>query len=305
MKNLLYCCLVCLLAFQAQAQTTATQTVASGKSNPVMIKVTDENTEFRISKIYAVVVGVSRFTDTKLNLNYADDDAKAYYDFLKSPAGGAVPDEHITLLLNEKATRANIIRALNRQFRSTEPEDMIIIYMASHGVPASSGNKLFFLGADTDIENLEGTGVSQQEFNDAFVNAKATKKVWIADVCHAGTVIDIKDMMRSDERAASNMVHRLLSNISSHDESMIILSASSAGETSRESKEWGGGHGVFTYYLLQGLKGAADTNKNGLVDIKEAYEYLRSHVATDTKEKQFPLLNGKYSKSFPMSAVMK
>jgi uncharacterized caspase-like protein len=87
--------------------------------------------------------------------------------------------------------------------------------------------------------------------------------------------------------------------------SFIILSASSAGETSREGKQWGGGHGVFTYYLLEGLKGAADTNKNGLVDIKETYEYIRTHVSSDTKEKQFPLLNGRYSKSFPMGAVMK
>jgi uncharacterized caspase-like protein len=220
MKHFPISMLVLLLAFQAKAQL---QPTASGKSNPVMIKVNDQNSEFKISKIYAVVVGVSKFLDPKLNLTYADRDAKSYYNFLKSPAGGRVAEENISLLLNEKATRANIIKALNKQFRNASPDDMIVIYMASHGVPAGTGNKLFFLGSDTDTENLEGTGVSQQEFSEAFLSSKASKKVWIADVCHAGTVIDVQESMRSDERGASNMVHRLLYNIASQEESFMVV----------------------------------------------------------------------------------
>jgi uncharacterized caspase-like protein len=111
-------------------------------------------------------------------------------------------------------------------------------------------------------------------------------------------------MMRGEEeKAASNMVSRLLSNVASHDKNLIMLTASSAGETSQEAKEWGGGHGVFTHYLVEGLQGAADENKNGLVDIREAYEYVRMKVSHDTKKKQYPELKGVYNNRFPMSVI--
>jgi uncharacterized caspase-like protein len=250
---------------------------------------TPENTATKLANVYAVIVGVSDYVDKKMNLKYADDDANLFYNFLKSPYGGAVPDQNITLLLNEKATRANIIKAVNSQFKNAFEEDVVIVYIASHGMPSSLGDELYFLGSDTDRENLEGTGVSQYDIQKALNNCKSQKKIWVSDACHSGTVGTSGVMMRSEEeRAASNMVNRLLSNVASYDKNLILLTASSAGETSQEASQWGGGHGVFTHYLVDGLQGAADENKNGLVDIRELYEYVRMKYPNDTNKKQFP-----------------
>jgi hypothetical protein len=258
----------------------------------------------KLANVYAVIVGVSNYKDPKMNLQYADDDATLFYNFLRSPFGGAVPEKNITLLLNENATRANIIRAVNNQFRNAFEEDVVIVYVASHGMPSALGDELYFLGSDTDRDNLEGTGVSQYDIQKALNNCRSQKKIWVSDACHSGSVGATGVMMRGEEeKAASNMVSRLLSNVASHDKNLIMLTASSAGETSQEAKEWGGGHGVFTHYLVEGLQGAADENKNGLVDIREAYEYVRMKVSHDTKKKQYPELKGVYNNRFPMSVI--
>lgn len=258
----------------------------------------------KLAKVYAVIVGVSDYHDKKMNLKYADDDARLFYNFLKSPHGGAVPDQNITLLLNADATRANIIKAVNNQFKNAFEEDVVFVYMASHGVPSAHGDELYFLGSDTDRDNLEGTGVSQYDIQKALNNCRSQKKIWVSDACHSGSVGANGTIMRGEEeRAASNMVNRLMTNVASHDKNLILLTASSAGETSQESAQWGGGHGVFTHYLVEGLQGAADENKNGLVDIRELYEYVRSKVSVETNKKQFPELKGVYHNRFPMSVV--
>jgi hypothetical protein len=258
----------------------------------------------KLANVYAVIIGVSNYKDSKMNLQYADDDANLFYNFLRSPFGGAVPEKNITLLLNENATRANIIKAVNNQFRNAFEEDVVIVYVASHGMPSALGDELYFLGSDTDRENLEGTGVSQYDIQKALNNCRSQKKIWVSDACHSGSVGATGVMMRGEEeKAASNMVNRLLTNVTSHDKNLIMLTASSAGETSQESKQWGGGHGVFTHYLVEGLNGAADENKNGLVDIREAYEYVRQKVSQETKKKQYPELKGVYNNKFPMSVV--
>lgn len=258
----------------------------------------------KMPKVYAVVIGVSEYKDRTMNLEFADDDARLFYDYLKSPNGGALPDDHITLLLNEKATRANIIKALNIQFKNAFEEDMVIVYIASHGMPSASGNKLYFLGADTDKDNLEGTGVAQGDILDAINNCKAEKKVWIADACHSGGVgLDAGGTRGQEDAANSTMVSRLMSGIADYKKNMILLTASSAGETSQESKLWGDGHGVFTWYLVKGLKGEADAGSDGIVDIREIYEYTRNKVSADTYKKQFPELKGMYKDRFPMSVV--
>ena len=300
-----FCILCCLpgIHWPAAAQEF------SSLSNVVALNVKTEDHEFKTSKIYAVIVGISQYQESQWNLTFADDDAQLYYNFLRSPSGGSVPERNISLLLNEQATRANIIKALTTQFDNAFEEDLVIVYIAAHGVPSRRGNRLFFLGADTDTKNLEGTAISQGEFEEALTGTKAQKRTWIADACHSGTVVNseiaIQGMERGlGEKPKATLVHRLLNKIASTEAGFIILSASSAGETSKESKEWGGGHGVFTYYMVEGLKGAADSNKNSLVDIREMFEYVRAKVAEETDNEQYPLLNGKFSRYFPMSVVV-
>src|SRR6185503_5195657 len=79
-----------------------------------------QNSKTREPQIYAVVVGISSYRDDNIpGLNFADKDAIAFADFLKTPNAGAVPDQNIALLTNEKATRSNIIKELGRLVSSS------------------------------------------------------------------------------------------------------------------------------------------------------------------------------------------
>lgn len=257
----------------------------------------DVNIEANIKmpQIWAVVVGVSQYKDASKNLKYADKDATDFYNFMKSPQGGALTDEHITLLTNEKATRGNIIKALNEKFNHAFEDDMVVLFIASHGQPDPVGNEVYFLNYDAESDNLGGTAVSQIDIEKVFQRTRAKKKIWFADACHSGGA---GLQVRADHTALTN---KLLSEIANSSNGMALLTASSSSEYSYEDAKWGGGHGVFTHYLLRGMKGEADKDANGLVDLRELYEFVYRQVSHDTNGQQHPELKGNFDNKLPIA----
>ena len=73
-----------------------------------------------------------------------------------------------------------------------------------------------------------------------------------------------------------------------------MISASDDKQFSQESKNWGGGHGVFTYFLFEGLKGNADYNKDAHVTLGELIPYLSEQVRRATRNAQSPAVAGKF-----------
>ena len=85
-----------------------------------------------------------------------------------------------------------------------------------------------------------------------------------------------------------------LQNLSTVSDGVCIISASDDSQFSQESAQWGGGHGVFTHYLLQGLKGEADYNRDGVVNLGEIIPYLSENVRRATRNLQTPTVAGKF-----------
>lgn len=254
----------------------------------------------KLPKIWAVVVGISKYQDKEINLEFADKDAQAFYGFLRSPSGGAVPDDRIELLTNRNATRAEIIRAINQKLRLAFDDDEVVLYFACHGIPDEVSNELYFMSYDADRDNIAGTGVSQTDIQKAIGSARAKKVLLITDACHSGGLGLAPAIAQRGDYAS--MTNRLLLQLSEARDGVGILSASSTSEYSNEGKRWEG-HGVFTYYLLNGLSGAADKNNDGTVTLREIYEYVYDKVAHDTETKQHPVLQGKYDNDLPVSVI--
>ena len=82
---------------------------------------------------YAVVVGCADYQMQGLDLRYSDDDAYRYYAYLLSCEGGAIPAENISILVDEAATKQNIIKTMNDVYSKAGPEDMLIFYFSGHG----------------------------------------------------------------------------------------------------------------------------------------------------------------------------
>lgn len=224
------------------------------------------------SQTFAMIVGISKYKYVR-PLAYADKDAELFRDFLKSPGGGSIKDENIFCLLNEKATNSNFWSKGFQWIKAKELKkgDRLFIYLAGHG-DAIDEDQFFFLGYDCnpggDKNNYLVSGAIQ------LFNLK--KK--IADETSKGVeVIFIMDACRSDELPGGLPGQNFLNTaVSEKKVGEMIMLATGAGQESLEDASIGNGHGLFTYYLVDGLAGSADSI--GVPDDKITFQEIRSYV---------------------------
>lgn len=230
-----------------------------------------------IPRGYALIIGVSQYKNLPgdAQLLYADRDADAMYSILISPEGGNFRAENVHRLTGTKATLANLKQELEQWLPSVaREEDRVVIYFAGHGF--IKGNRGYLAPYDLDPNNIPGTGYPMETLGSvAGAKIKSKWKVLITDACHSGVITP-------EDNAALNKGLLDLSR------SMFSLTASRDRERSFESKEWGGGHGIFTYYVVKGMEGEADENGDGIVTADELAEYTRRNVREATKGQQNP-----------------
>lgn len=237
-------------------------------------------------KIYVVIVGVSRYNHIR-SLNYTDDDAYKVAMFFKSPEGGSLPDEQLSLLIDEDATKDNIINALKNTFGKAESNDVVIFYFAGHGKDGA------FLPMDYDGTNNE---LAHATVSDIFRSSNAKHKICIADACHSGGL----DRGARDAGIA-NVLETYYDAWNNSSGGTALMMSSKSEETSLEFK--GFRQGVFSYFLIKGLKGEADSDNNHIVTIKEIYDYVNTNVREYTGYGQNPVINGSFDKNMPVSVV--
>jgi hypothetical protein len=247
--------------------------------------------EKRAGRLFAVVIGISHYTkagDQQINdLQYADRDARSVLDFLKSPAGGGVADQDSLLLLNGDATTEQVRHALFTFLTRPQEQDTVIIYIAGHGAPDPlDPRNIYFLTADAKPDDMGGTAFPMWQLQDVFERVlKAKRVITFADTCHSYGFSGAR--AGAGQRHANNLVNQYLQRYASKGQRAVIT-ASDISESSFEDAKWGDGHGVFTYFLLQGLQGKADANHDGVVTAGELFNYLKQSVPSATGGKQNP-----------------
>ena len=232
------------------------------------------------SRIFALLIGVSRYgkLPQDLWLRYADADAIAFRDFLSSPRGGAVPADRILLLTNEQATTVAVRNAFQTLLKHAGKSDTVFILLVGHGAADSQG--AYILTYDSDPEDLSGTALKMADLRGLVDDrlSEMGRVVFLADVVHGAVLPNLK----TDAAGTAVAV------LSEAQGQMLGLLAGSSRETSFEGTEYGGGHGVFTYEVLKGLAGAADSNNDQVVDAGELADYVHNTVSTVTNRKQRP-----------------
>lgn len=207
---------------------------------------------------WAVVIGISRYQNAHKgipNLRYADRDARAFYEFLKSPQGGAFTDDHIMFLTDERATYGKVREALFDFLRKPIKEDLVVIFYAGHGVP-EPGNpqNLFLLTHDSDPDRLASTAFPMWDLETSLTRfVKAERVLVFTDACHSAGV---GAELATRNVPSQNLLNRYFQELERSGRGRAIFTASEAGELSQESQRWGGGHGAFTHFLLEAMKGA-------------------------------------------------
>lgn len=254
---------------------------------------------FRQVEKWGLIIGISNYRDTQIpGLRYSAADAKAFYKWCISPDGGKYSPSRVKILLDQKATARNIRNALFVWLRQALEEDMVTIYFAGHGSSESpdSNTNLFLLPYDVNYNDVASTGFPMWDIETALRRfVKAKKVVVIADACHSGGIGQAFDVARRTNRAIKvNPISSGLQNLSKIGDGVCVISASNEKQLSQESQNWGGGHGVFTYFLLKGLEGEADYNNNNRVTLGELIPFLSEKVRRETSNSQSPVVAGKF-----------
>ena len=248
--------------------------------------------ERRAGRLFAVVIGISHYIKGdgggQINdLQYADRDAQSMLDFLKSPAGGGVADQDSLLLLNGDATTEQVRHALFTFLTKPQEQDTVVIYIAGHGAPDPlDPRNLYLLTADAKPDDMGGTAFPMWQLQDVFERVlKAKRVITFADTCHSYGFSG--ERAGAGQKRANNLVNQYVQRYASKGQRAVIT-ASDISESSFEDAKWGDGHGVFTYYMLRGLKGEADANHDGVVTAGELFAYLQRSVREATDGKQNP-----------------
>lgn len=235
-------------------------------------------------KIWAVIIGVSSYNHMPV-LRYPDDDAYRIFAFLKSPEGGAIPDEQIRILVDEDATRQQIISTMQKLFSKAGKDDLVFLYFSGHGLPGA------FLPIDYDGMNNQ---LFHDEISGLLARTQAKYKLCIADACHSGSLL----AMRGRDPQTLSMYYE---NLARAQAGTALIMSSKSDETSLESS--GLRQGVFSHFLIRGLKGEADLNLDKKVGVQELYDFVFNHVRTYTGNRQSPVIQGDYDPSMLVSVV--
>ncbi|HEX5230158.1 MAG TPA: tetratricopeptide repeat protein [Bryobacteraceae bacterium] len=245
---------------------------------------------------YALLVGISKYAKPDLSLQYANADAAVFSKLLESPLGGAVPSDNVLLLTDEKATTAAVRNGFQDFLkRRAGKNDTVVILIAGHGTV--DNKDAFILTYDSDPQDLKSTALGVDELQSLFEDQlnKVGRVLLFVDVCKAGTVGTIHNTT-----VASNV--QQLGDVQGD---LFGLLASRPREVSLEGPEFGGGHGVFSYYVIKGLEGAADANHDGVVDADELIKYVSDQVPMATANKQHPREFGTYDNQMRLSDTRK
>lgn len=242
------------------------------------------------NQVYAVIVGISDYQSPKIpDLQYANKDAEAFAQWIRSIYKENVSEDHILVLTNEKATLAQLDASFDWLIEKCKPGDRVFIYFSGHG-DAENKTRLkrgFLLCYDSPPNNYPAGAYGLIFLQDKLTTLSIDNqsKVYVfMDACRAGT---LAGSIVGGQQATAEELARQYAN-----ENKFL--SCQPDEYSYEGKQWGGGRGVFSYHLVEGLYGLADANQDLEISLLELGRYVQDKVLFDIDPiQQTPIFLGK------------
>ena len=217
-------------------------------------------------ELYILAVGVNNYYDSALKLQYALSDANGIVDGFSKSAEGAFEAVHVTKVFDEQATREGIEAAFEAIASKAKSEDVFLFYVAGHG--KSKEGHYYYLPydfVDKGEGSLERQGIGREVWREWFSHILAEKSVLLYDTCESGSLVSHQARSLSN-RAVADRLKR-------------ATGRSTMAATSEEgvALEGIGGHGVFTYTVLEGLS-EADADNDAYIELTELAGYIQKRL---------------------------
>ncbi len=223
------------------------------------------------SKVYLVVVGISDYPGNNADLRLPVSDANTIEWIYKKNA-----ELKHCKLLNQKATKKNIKTAMNIIYREAGANDVVVFFFSGHGSASRSG-----------LQAYDGE-MSYTEIREIISKSKCPNKTMFIDACYSGNLRSSNACPPLPESA----------DIDSPGANVMLFLSSRGNETSLEVSTWK--NGIFTNYLQKGIRGNADANADRIITAREIFDYVYPKVVNITKEKQHPVMWGKFNDDMPI-----
>jgi len=264
----------------------------------------DENIASQNKKFnfHSLCIGVNEFKDKYfLNLKYAKNDA---LELNKLIEGKFKKEPSRILLMDKDSTKKKILLSLEKIKNSAKIEDIVFIFMATHGefIKGDTMVDYYIIPYDCEDGNEEKlikNSISMEEIKKLVSAIKAERKVIFIDTCYSGGI-----SRRERYRVPPNIREKIFQNFES--ENFIIITSSQANQTSYECEKLE--HGIFSHYLIKGLSGAVD-HKNGEIDLYTLYSYVyksvKKYAENECKGNQNPKFFGSFTGEFTLPILRK
>lgn len=242
---------------------------------------------------FALVIGVTGYRGFPEGerLNFADDDARLFSETIQRPECGGFPRENVILLTNEGATRtaiAQAVKTLQNRVDSNE-NNTVYVFFAGHGIADQQSGDAYLMPYDASRELVMDKG-----FRTSFLIDEICKRlqrgnlVFFIDACHAlSGGIDLLDPTGGESGNMVNLMKNEINDIRSGRTTTMGFFSCQHDQVSYEDPKLGGGHGLFTWYLVQAINGAADTigtaDRDGRITADEMYDYVKRRVKAHTE----------------------
>jgi hypothetical protein len=251
----------------------------------------------RKSDLYLLVVGINRYKNSALNLNFAAPDATGIADYFQEKGQSLFRSVKVTRLFDAEASRANILKALQELVDNAQPQDVVMIYFAGHG--DTRGSQWYFVPYELvqpeKEESLTVQGISSASISDFIVKIRSQKVLLLLDACKSGTAVT--SFRGYEDRKALAQLARAAG--------IHVIAASTAEQMAAEVAELG--HGVFTYLLLKGLNGEATlAGAKKSVTVRGLLAYVEEQLPEVSKkyrsEAQYPVSSSR-GMDFPLAIL--
>lgn len=215
------------------------------------------------ARVYLVSVGIADYSGHPAKINNLTLPAKDAQTIVDLYAVNASVD--YSLLLNEKATKKRIIKAMKKVFDRASEDDIVVFFFSGHGYPGG------FCAYDGNI--------GYDKIRSAMANNKCKNKMMFVDACRSGGI-------RVSETIEQNTV------TDAGTANVMLFMSSRNNENSIEQK--GMKNGYFTTFLQKGLRGNADADRNRIITARELYVFVHTGVSQISEGSQHPVMWGNF-----------
>ncbi len=218
---------------------------------------------------YAIVIGIERYRQKLPNVDFAIRDATLVGDYLARVMG--YPVEHIVLLTDEHAAKSDFEKYFEQWLaNNVEKGATVFVYYSGHGAPNPKTGDAFLVPYDGDPSFIDQTGYPLKRMYEALGRLPAKDIIVALDSCFSGAgersvlAEGARPLVLQMDKSA-----RIPGNVT-------VLAASSGSQISSAYKEKG--HGLFTYFLLKGIRNEDVVKRDGSLAVQDLYGYLKPQV---------------------------